>query len=120
LASSGSTSELVNPCIPRNVEHAWTAVSTPTKIINAYQPAGKVEEFFQMLAKFKDLPSREQAIAKSYTAEQIDGLKRVFEAHGMIVTGPPLGLDSNGSRRRRAKLLSSRDEVSRVRVAELS
>jgi hypothetical protein len=47
-------------------------------------------------------------------------LKRVFEAHGMIVTGPPLGLDSNGSRRRRAKLLSSRDEVSRVRVAELS
>jgi DNA-binding transcriptional MerR regulator len=82
--------------IPRNVEHAWTAVSTATKIINTYQPAGKVEEFFQVLAKFKDLPTREQAIEKSYTAEQIDGLKRVFEAHGMIVTGPPLDLDSNG------------------------
>lgn len=82
--------------IPRNVEHAWTAVSAPTKIINTYQPAGKVEEFFQVLAKFKDLPTREQAIEKSYTAEQIDGLKRVFEAHGMIVTGPPLDLDSNG------------------------
>ena len=82
--------------IPRNVEHAWTAVSAPTKIINTYQPAGKIEEFFQVLAKFKDLPTREQAIEKSYTAEQIDGLKRVFEAHGMIVTGPPLGLDSNG------------------------
>jgi DNA-binding transcriptional MerR regulator len=74
--------------IPRNVEHAWGGV--PTKIINTYQPAGKIEEFFQVLAKFKDLPTREQAIEKSYTAEQIDGLKRLFEAHGMIVTGPPL------------------------------
>ena len=82
--------------IPRNVEHAWTAVSAPTRIINTYQPAGKVEEFFQVLAKFKDLPTREQAIEKSYTAEQIDGLKRVFEAHGMIVTGPPLDLGSKG------------------------
>src|SRR3984885_16329916 len=82
--------------IPRNVEHAWTAVSAPTKIINTYQPAGKVEEFFQVLAKFKNLPTREQAIEKSYTAEQIDELKRVFEAHGMIVTGPPLDLASHG------------------------
>jgi len=82
--------------IPRNVEHAWTAVSAPTRIINTYQPAGKVEEFFQVLAKFKDLPTREQAIEKSYTAEQIDGLKRLFEAHCMIVTGPPLDVDSNG------------------------
>ena len=82
--------------IPRNIEHAWTAVSVPAKIINTYQPAGKIEEFFQALAKFKDLPTREQAIEKSYNAKQIDGLKRVFEAHGMIVTGPPLDVDSNG------------------------
>ncbi len=82
--------------IPRNIEHSWAAVSAPTKVINTYQPAGKIEEFFQALAKFKDLPTREQAIEKSYTAEQKNGLKRVFEAHGMIVTGPPLELDSNG------------------------
>src|SRR6201987_2649191 len=82
--------------IPRNIEHAWAAVSFPAKIINTYQPAGKIEEFFQVLAKFKDLPTREQAIEKSYTAEQINGLKRVFEAHGMIVTGPPLDLGSKG------------------------
>jgi DNA-binding transcriptional MerR regulator len=82
--------------IPRNIEHAWAAVSAPTKIINTYQPAGKIEEFFQVLAKFKDLPTREQAIEKSYTAKQKAGLKRVFEAHGMIVTGPPLDVDSNG------------------------
>jgi mannose-6-phosphate isomerase-like protein (cupin superfamily) len=80
--------------IPRNIEHAWGGV--PAKIINTYQPAGKIEDFFRVLAKFKGLPTREQAIDKSYTAEQIDGLKRVFEAHGMIVTGPPLGVDSNG------------------------
>jgi DNA-binding transcriptional MerR regulator len=76
--------------IPRNTEHAWTAVSAAAKIINTYQPAGSIEEFFQVLAKFKGLPTREQAIEKSYSAEQIDGLKRVFEAHGMTVTGPPL------------------------------
>jgi DNA-binding transcriptional MerR regulator len=81
--------------IPRNIEHAWTAVSAPAKIINTYQPAGKIEEFFQVLAKFKDLPTREQAIEKSYTAKQTNGLKRVFEAHGMSVTGPPLDVDSN-------------------------
>jgi DNA-binding transcriptional MerR regulator len=83
--------------IPRNVEHAWAG---PAKILNTYQPAGKVEEFFQALAKFKDLPTREQAIEKRYTAKQIDGLKRVFEAHGMTVTGPPLDVDSNASNRR--------------------
>jgi DNA-binding transcriptional MerR regulator len=82
--------------IPRKIEHAWTAVSAAAKILNTYQPAGKIEEFFQVLAKFKDLPTREQANEKSYNAEQIEGLKRVFEAHGMIVTGPPLDLDSNG------------------------
>ena len=82
--------------IPRNIEHAWAAVSDPARIINTYQPAGKIEEFFQVLAKFKDLPTREEAIEKSYTPEKIDGLKRVFEAHGMIVTGPPLDIDSKG------------------------
>lgn len=82
--------------IPRNIEHAWAAVRVPTKIIVTYQPAGKIEEFFQVLAKFKDLPTREQAIEKSYTAEQVNGLKRVFEAHGMNVTGPPLDVHSNG------------------------
>jgi DNA-binding transcriptional MerR regulator len=76
--------------IPRNAEHAWTAVSANARVINAYQPAGRIEEFFQALAGFEDLPTREQAIATSYSADQIDGLKRLFEAHGMTVTGPPL------------------------------
>lgn len=79
--------------IPRNVEHAWAAATPIAKILNTYQPAGKIEEFFQALAEYKGLPTREQAVEKSYTAEQIDGLRRVFEAHGMSVTGPPLGFN---------------------------
>ena len=54
-----------------------------------------MEEFFQVLATFKGLPTREQALEKSYTAEQIDGLKRAFDVHGMSVTGPSLEVDSN-------------------------
>ena len=79
--------------IPRNIEHAWSAVSASAKILNAYQPAGKIEEFFQTLAQYEGLPTREQTMRKSYTAEQIDGLRRVFEAHGMTMTGPPLNLE---------------------------
>ena len=74
--------------IPRNVEHAW--VGAPARIINTYQPAGKIEAFFQAIARFDDLPTPGQAIEKSYRPEQVDALKRLFEAHGMIVTGPPL------------------------------
>jgi DNA-binding transcriptional MerR regulator len=79
--------------IPRNVEHAWTATSASAKILNTYQPAGKIEEFFQALSKYKALPTRDQARNKTYTAEQINGLRRVFEAHGMTVTGPPLDVE---------------------------
>ena len=79
--------------IPRNVEHVWSAVSAEGKIINTYQPAGKIEEFFQAVAKYKGLPTRQQTIEKTYTTEQIDGLKRLFDAHGMTVTGPPLGVE---------------------------
>lgn len=75
--------------IPRNVEHSWGGAG---KIINTYQPAGKMEEFFQALASFKDLPTPEQAI-KGVTEEQKHGLMRVFEAHGMTVTGPPLYIE---------------------------
>jgi DNA-binding transcriptional MerR regulator len=76
--------------IPRNVEHVWTPVSASVQIINTYQPAGKIEEFFQALAKFKELPTREQALNKTYTDEQKNAMKRLFEAHGMVLTGPPL------------------------------
>jgi mannose-6-phosphate isomerase-like protein (cupin superfamily) len=56
--------------IPRNVEHMWAAARGPAKIINTYQPAGKIEEFFQAVAKFKDLPTGQQVVEKSISAEQ--------------------------------------------------
>jgi DNA-binding transcriptional MerR regulator len=79
--------------IPRNVEHVWAAVSASAQIINTYQPAGRIEDFFQVLAKFEDLPTREQAINKTFTDEQKNAMARLFEAHGMILTGPPLILE---------------------------
>ena len=79
--------------IPRNVEHSWGAASAAARIINTYQPAGAIEEFFQAVAKYKELPTRQQTIEKTYSAEQIDGLRRLFHAHGMTMTGPPLGVE---------------------------
>jgi DNA-binding transcriptional MerR regulator len=83
--------------IPRNVEHVWAAVSSRTQVLNTYQPAGKIEEFFQVLAKWKDLPTRAQTIKKTYTDEQKKAMKRVFEVHGMILTGPPLIIAEPGA-----------------------
>jgi hypothetical protein len=42
------------------------------------------------LATLQDLPTREQALNNTYTDEQINGMKQLFETHGMILTGPPL------------------------------
>jgi hypothetical protein len=48
-----------------------------------------MEEFFRVTAKFKDLPTREQTIKKEYTDAQIEGLCRLFAAHGMDLLPPP-------------------------------
>jgi DNA-binding transcriptional MerR regulator len=37
--------------IPRKVEHVWSPAGGPGKIINVYQPAGKMEEFFRLIEK---------------------------------------------------------------------
>jgi quercetin dioxygenase-like cupin family protein len=57
--------------IPRKVPRGWGCVGdTPSKIINVYQPAGKMEEFFRAVGESKDLPSREQVMMKTYTEKQ--------------------------------------------------
>jgi hypothetical protein len=43
----------------------------PAQIINTYQPAGKNQEFFQALTKYKGLARRQQTIKKSYTSERM-------------------------------------------------
>lgn len=77
--------------MPRKVKHMWGCVSgKPGKIINVYQPAGKMEEFFRELGKPpKDLITAEQMVEKTYTLEQVKSLHRLFEAHGMDLFPPP-------------------------------
>ena len=44
--------------IPRKVAHVWGSVSgKPGKIINVYQPAGKMEEFFREVGKYDGKPA---------------------------------------------------------------
>jgi len=77
--------------IPRKVAHVWAGVTEePGKIINVYQPAGKMEEFFRAVGKFKGLPSRAEVMRKTYTKEQVEATHRLFHDHGMDVLGPPL------------------------------
>jgi mannose-6-phosphate isomerase-like protein (cupin superfamily) len=80
--------------IPRNIAHVWCPVGgTPSKLINVYQPAGRMEEFFHAIVGFKDLPTREQVINKTITKEQENAFRQLFDAHGMDLLGPGLILD---------------------------
>ena len=82
--------------IPRQVPHAWAAAGgQPGKVINSYQPAGKMEDFFCELGKSSkvgnyrpELPTREQVINKTYTQDQVEWLRQFFDAHGMELLGP--------------------------------
>jgi DNA-binding transcriptional MerR regulator/mannose-6-phosphate isomerase-like protein (cupin superfamily) len=68
--------------LPRKVAHVWGSVGNkPGKVINTYQPAGKMEEFFREVGKF----TRPQI----HEVLRIDGLVRLFQAHGMDLVGPP-------------------------------
>jgi DNA-binding transcriptional MerR regulator/mannose-6-phosphate isomerase-like protein (cupin superfamily) len=84
--------------IPRKTAHMWTCMSgRPAKIINVYQPAGKMEEFFREVSTLKNLPTREDVINKTYTGEQVQTLDRLFSDHGMQLLAPPLlEVDENG------------------------
>jgi DNA-binding transcriptional MerR regulator/quercetin dioxygenase-like cupin family protein len=81
--------------IPRNTAHIWgCAEGKQAKILDVYQPAGQMEDFFRTVGKMsaeshKDLPTREQALNKTYTEQQINAMHQLFEAHGMDLLGPP-------------------------------
>jgi DNA-binding transcriptional MerR regulator len=78
--------------IPRKVAHVWAPVGDkPCKIINIYQPAGKIEEFLREVGNLRDLPTREDVINKTYTDEQISTLDHLFGAYGMELLAPPPG-----------------------------
>jgi DNA-binding transcriptional MerR regulator/quercetin dioxygenase-like cupin family protein len=69
--------------LPRNVTHAWAADPNRTgKVLDVYQPAGQMEDFFREIAKYKDEFVHE--------ALRFDAFHRFFQDHGMELTGPPL------------------------------
>jgi len=81
--------------IPRKTAHVWACVSgKPGKIINVFQPAGKMEELFRELGKpYKGVITADELINKTYTEEQVKIMHQLFDAHGMDLLGPPLGYE---------------------------
>jgi DNA-binding transcriptional MerR regulator/uncharacterized cupin superfamily protein len=80
--------------IPRKVPHVWACgEQTNGRIINVYQPAGQMEEFYRTVPKFQGLPTHDDVIKNSYTKEQQEAVHRLFSIHGMDVLGPPMILE---------------------------
>ena len=79
--------------IPRKTSHAWGCINAaPGKIINVYQPAGKMEEFFRELGKPPEwLITADEVVNKTYTEEQVKAMDQFFDAHGMDLLGLGLG-----------------------------
>jgi len=76
--------------IPRNVGHAWRTVDQKRgKLINVYQPAGRMEEFFRELGKWS--PAVDETMEIEALHKFIDDLHKFFARYGMDVVGPPLG-----------------------------
>lgn len=74
--------------IPRQTPHGFAPVES-ARMIDVFQPAGRMEDFFRAVSVLEDLPTREAAINKTYTDEQIATLCRTFAAHGMDLLPPP-------------------------------
>jgi DNA-binding transcriptional MerR regulator/quercetin dioxygenase-like cupin family protein len=70
--------------VPRKVAHGFACVNgSDAKIVNVYQPAGTMEEFFREIGKFSGKPAVHEALG-------LDGLQALFRKHGMEIVGPPL------------------------------
>ena len=63
---------------PREVPHVWAHVGEGKgRLLIVFQPAGKMEAFFDELSKIGGAP-------------QPEVMQRLFSSHGMEMTGPPL------------------------------
>ena len=63
---------------PRNVPHVWAHVGDGIgRLLIAFQPAGRMEAFFDEMTRVTDPPASGQ-------------MQAIFEAHGMEMVGPPL------------------------------
>jgi len=70
--------------VPRGVSHTWAAVGgPPAKVVDVYQPAGTIEEFFRELGSY-------HSGALVHEALSFPEFQALFERYGMDLTGPPL------------------------------
>lgn len=70
--------------LPRKISHAWaSADGKPVRIIDVYQPAGRIEDFFRQLGAYNSGTLVHEAML-------FDQFSRFFQEHGMDLTGPPL------------------------------
>ena len=70
--------------VPRKAPHVWSTVAgTSARVLNAYQPAGRVEQFLRTVGGYTNPPVHE--------ALSIPEMAALFGAHGMALLGPPLG-----------------------------
>jgi DNA-binding transcriptional MerR regulator len=78
--------------IPRKVKHVWGSAN-PGKVIDVYQPAGKMEDFFREVGKYNGEPPIHEALS-------LKQMHELFDAHGMDLCGPPnqgeFRVDENG------------------------
>ncbi|MER3479529.1 MAG: hypothetical protein C4327_03335 [Meiothermus sp.] len=66
---------------PREVPHTWALVGQGAgRMLIAFQPAGKMEAFFDEATKLSQMPPYQE-------------VRELFATHGMEVVGPPLEVD---------------------------
>ena len=70
--------------VPRKSAHVWSTVAgTSARVLNAYNPAGRIEQFLRTVGAYTDPPVHE--------ALSMPEFKALFDAHGMRLLGPPPG-----------------------------
>jgi len=97
--------------VPRKVAHAWACMQeNPGKVINVYQPAGKMEEFYREVGKYNGTPLIHDALG-------LEGMRRLFDSYGMRLLGPPLGWDEYLARQSPAVQDRWKKEMEKARQA---
>jgi len=70
--------------LPRQTAYAWvSADGRPARVLDVYQPAGRMEEFFREVGKYNSGPPIHEALS-------FDEFRRLFFEYGIEVVGPPL------------------------------
>lgn len=66
--------------VPRTVAHWWGSIGeVPATVLEAYQPAGRLEEFFREVGRFTDAPIHEVL--------SVEEMVRLFDTYGMRLLG---------------------------------